>query len=356
MTDEKEKKAGRLPRFVIRGRTLGWSLVTLILCMILYLLLGGLVSEVDGKLVWNLLDPVKSLLVVVISILGTTLVTVSVIEKKSRNEIFTDTLLDELSLSAAEYNRDRKKLLENLEQNHYFDGNRKKREIYESIVRRRDIALQHTYATKNYHRVVCTIHPDRIEKEIVREVCIRSYESTYKEEEFVLAGQVVKSLGEVSGMEVQEVTINGVLQELDVDYKFAEDSTHVGSLDRKNEYSIRRDYRCMKPLVFSSDEDTKIVVKYKTVAPPDDFTYSIRMRRPCKDYTLEFRVNDDLGRKCSLKSHAFGFCEDAINTLNDSDPHSVSIRFEDWIFYNDGVCISFYPISDTAAEKSEEEK
>lgn len=352
MSEEKEKRRGRLPRFVIRERTLGWSIATLALCIILYLMLGGLVRWEDKKLIWNLVEPTKNLLVVVTSILGTTLITGFLIEKRSRNEIFTDTLLDELSLSLDEHNKNRKKLLETLEQNYYFSGNKKKREIYGSIIRQRDTALQHTYATRNYHRVVCTIYPDRIEKEIVREIWIRSYDPSYEVKNFVLAGQAVKVVDGISRLEMQEVTIDNEAKTLNVDYELVQNPNPVGSLEKKNDYSNHRIYRCKSPLLLSSEKDTKIVVKYKTSVPPNDFTYCIRMRRPCKDYSLEFRVSDSAGRKCCLNAHAFGFCEDAINTLNDSDPHSVSIHFDDWIFYNDGVCISFYPQSEAGLPNS----
>ena len=338
MPDQKEKKRRILSRFIIPKQTLGWAVFAFVLCIFIYI---GLEAYM-GNGSWDWQGAAKSVVIVLTSIIGTTLITGFLIEKKSRNEIFTETFLDDLSLSEQEHEKNRKKLLALLERDFYFGGSRKKREVYQSIVERGNKALQHIYSTKTYNSIRCTIYPDRIEKEIVREIWLRSYEDTWEERDFRLADQVVKPLDGISTLEMVEVTVNGETRGAD-DYELVEKPVSGGGLNQKNAYSTHKIYRYKRPLFLSSKKDTKIVVKCKTTVPPDDFTYCIRMQRPCKEYRLDFRVKDDRGRACGLSAYAFGFCEDAINTPNDSDPSCVSIRFEDWIFYKDGVCISFYP-------------
>ncbi len=343
MPDQKEKKRRILSRFIIPKQTLGWAVFAFVLCIFIYI---GLEAYM-GNGSWDWQGAAKSVVIVLTSIIGTTLITGFLIEKKSRNEIFTETFLDELAFSGQEHEKNRKKLLALLERDFYFGGSRKKQEIYESIIQRRDKALQNYYLTKSEHQITCTIHPDRIEKEIVRVIWLRSYEETYVEKNFVLAGQVVSPY---STLTIQEVIINGEARSPS-DYECMEDSKSVGSLDQKNAYLKRRSYYCKQPLHLSNRRDTKIIVKYKTTVPPDDFTYSLRVRQPCKEYRLDFHIVDSQGRDCCLSAHAFGFCEDAINTPNDSDPNRVIIQFEDWIFFNDGICVSFYPKPKAVEEK-----
>ncbi len=340
--EKKSKKRAYLSRFVIPKRTLGWAIAFLVVCIVIYAILEGMVTRDTGEIGWDWRGATKSIVVVLTSIVGTTLVTGFLIEKKSRNEIFTEALLDELAFSPENHERSRKKLLALLERDFYFAGNEKKREVYQSIIKRSSTALQHIYSTDTHNVIHCTIYPDRIEKEIIREISLRSYEETWEEKGFKLAEQVVKPFSGRSTLNIEEVSIDEEIKSSD-DYEIVESPVSTGGLDEKNEYSIRRVYRYKKPLYLSNKKDTKIVVKCKTTVPPDDFMYCVRMQRPCKSYQLEFHVKDSQGRDCCLSAHAFGFCEDAINTPNMSDPSYVSVRFRDWIFYKDGVCISFYP-------------
>ena len=88
---------------------------------------------------------------------------------------------------------------------------------------------------------------------------------------------------------------------------------------------------------FSNKTPIKIEVEYVTRCPKNDKVYTCRLQYPCKKFDFNFHlINDDY----LINASAFGFIDDAESSPNRSDDaKNLSIKFENWIFPRDGVCI-----------------
>lgn len=343
-------------KFQISKHALGISTVFIVICLPLYIyflyldkLYSAQAVSSPGSAPYNnyAIGVAKDILLIFISIFGSTLISSLLIEVRKRNDYYADLLVNDVFSSPSFYNtlndEYKQEMLDNLENNIYFHSNPQIAEMYGSIKTKlqKCNTQQYFFEDLNYS-VVCTVKDNRIIKDIIRTVKIRSYEDKCIVKHYMLMKYSTEKLKDNANLE--SVVINETPLEKDdilISNKPITDVMH-----KKLGYDTEYTYKLKNPIVLSSQTDTVIIVKYRSVVPLSDNTYTCRVSVPCKKFSMQFIIKESPQYK--LSAFAFGFWDCAVSTPNNDSATDVNIEFSDWIFEHDGAAVVLTPNAEAA--------
>lgn len=331
------KKPKKMLKFVkLSKRSFAGSIIALAaLSFAYYVILQGMTP------IWK--DIVLNILVVIISILATNILTGLFTERQTKNQLMSDLLANDV-LAADEFldmlsEENKNKLAMNVDKNLHFSGDGAKSEMLNQA-RSKIKEFPDIYYSSCVYTVKCTIFENRIEKHIKKTMKIRSSKHEERLPNVTFCSMSFASAEKYPNDKKPHVQINGK-QVDEKDIRVENQSATHNPYNEKSGYTTARDYVYAKPLTICPTKDTTVIVESDTVVPINDLTYICRMKRACKRFELQYMVTSRTEKKYRVNSSAFGFVDNASGTTNTTDdPTHVNIKFDDWIFPEDGVAIT----------------
>lgn len=320
------------------------SIVALIIiffvCCICYWLLSYQIN-VDANISIEKIafyDAVKDILVVIISMLGFNLLSGIFIEVDTKNKYLSEIIANDV-ISCEEFydymdDDTKKKLYEVLEAN-MFANHAVASQMYKSIRDKLNSSTDEYYYTKCAYSVTCNVFDNYIEKEITRTTSIRSYKNKITLKNHKIIEYSSKMFNGLRAFEKGSLRINGnIISDNDCVESHDEEALN---LDEQNEYNYFVKYLYKKDLKITNDNDTTIVMNYKTRTSIDDKVSTFRVAYPCKEFSLHCSIMQH--DKYRLVGSAYGFLDDAGNSNNNITKSNITIEFSDWIFKHDGATV-----------------
>lgn len=339
-------------KFKIRKKTNIYIAIITVLALIVFCVCIFLRNSVeanssnnDNSLKIQLLDIAANVIIVIISVLLTTIISTYVIDIKSKNNLYSELLANDVFASPEFYNAltsDNKiKMLNNLEKNIYFDGHKIKEDMYVSI--RKKI---NTLNNKDCYLEKCNIvvncekykigNNELIKKTIIKTLYIKSFKDKIILNNFKFLSNSHAKINKLSNINIEHIKID--------DNKISSNdySSNIinvtSTLDNKCGYTEHIEYRYNNDIIISNQSATKIEIKYITLSPITDKVYAFRLQYPCKDFSFLFSTSNDFN--CNLNSFAFGFIDNGDNSLKVDDVSNIiHVSFNDWIFPLDGISV-----------------
>ena len=281
---------------------------------------------------------------IAISVIFSSIVSAFILEKDDKNNQFLDSILNDIIAKNKMYkylHKDtKKKLFRELESELYgreIDAVKKDiiNDIRKKIYQNDD---KYYYESCSY-KVSCSIEEDYIEKEVNREIKLRSYQQTYNEKKYCVVASKLKRDSQFEGFEVKYMSVNGQPLKKGKDYIELDETLDDSAWEKRNEYDTKHWCELKKPLKLQSNKDTTIIIKYITRVNKKDNVYICRVKNHCKRFSLDFDIKGP--EKYKISSEAFGFLDNAGKTLPSSNGNQKSVKFDEWIFKEDGVSITF---------------
>lgn len=343
-----------LKKFYISSKTMIWSTVSLVLSFTAYIVLLFCITSLSSaqEPVPYRLYVARDVLLVVFTILLTSILTSLLIETRSKNELYRDTIFDDVISNPAFFQcfsaETKQNFLQSLEQELLFSHSSITQAMFNSIQKKliEATTVGYYFAECSYH-LSCKVDDISVQKKINRTIRLRSYENTH----IVLNLPVLKW----SGLEafddhftLESISLNGVPAQ---GYKTDIVRDQV-SLDSFCGYSVTYYYSLVGPIVLQANSDTIISISYTTRVPLSDNIYTCRTSVPCKRFSVYAYLNDSPTYK--INGVAFGFLDVAARSPVPLSDNEVRIEFDDWIFNKDGVVISFAPRNEIEASQSQE--
>ncbi len=290
-----------------------------------------------------ILNVVKDFLLVVISIIGTTLLTSLLIEINQKNTTYTELIANDIFASPEFYSNltdeNKRKMIKSLEQN-YYDRFPVKQILYDLFREKlNNFPHEYYYEECNYN-VSYYFTGDSSEKTIVRTMKVRSYMENAVINNFYVCRYSLNSEKETNNnsnskipFQIISISINGVVQP--TDKIVVENQATSNQLLDKCGYSSTCIVRLKDDIILSSESDTIIRIEYKSVVTAMDDPMSFRVPVPCKKYIL----NCTAPIEYKVVAHAFGFFDSASNSSNSLYDNTISVIFDNWLMPDNGVAI-----------------
>ncbi len=297
------------------------------------------VTELTKK--HNNMQTYSEIILVFFSVAGSALLSSILIEKRNSNkiveQIFVDDFLTSDNFLKILDDEEKLKVLTALETQLEFNKCREKSEMYVAVKNKLNKPLfgHDLFYEKYYLNIICDINEQFIEKTIVKCVEIKSLCKSINIDNYILLALTTPKSSDYIPAEIKKLTING--EAVDSKRIKQNNSESPDPLDKKRGYIDNIKFLLDKSLNFSSKKSIKIEMEYITRCPLNDMVYSCRMPYPCKNFDFNFVVRND---NYAINPVAFGFIDDAKSSPNHTDDRKrVSIKFDDWIFPLDGVCV-----------------
>lgn len=301
---------------------------------------------------------IKDISTVVLSIVGTSLILGAAFEVNNRNSAYSDFFEDDVVGSSEFYKNiskeNRLKILKFLQSQEYFEDNLIIGEMYEGI-RDRLKNSKYAYPKEKYYmecckyRVTCIDKGTHFEKVTVREMQFKTYEGKLKLNELTLGRykNIPANVADVNQFEIISLRINGEL--IDKSFIKIEDENEPDDvLLAQANYKLRQKFILAKSIELDEKSNTTIVFEYKSMTEKDDIHSTFRCTVPCKHFEVHFSVDDHY----ALIPIAFGFCDHAQTSPNSHNESEATIRFNQWLFEDDGVVIILKEKSKAEKEKN----
>lgn len=338
-----------LKKFIIKRSTFVLLIILTVLCFLFcivcsyYLNAQTNIEAESSNAILGINDTslktIKDILIILTTILGTNLFMSLLIDVRSKNQIVTDIIENDVISSPEFYEKmseeNKFKMCNALEENLYYKYG-KEQQIFNEIRQKLKKNIDSYYYESCEYVVTCNIYDTYIEKQITRKVSIKSFDSKYTIKDFPISNYSTKSIDGVEAFKLESFKIN----DEKINLKNYVGTTHyneVANLDEQNEYDISSRYIYQKPLDIYSDKETIITVKCVSRTSIDDKGATFRVAKPCKHFSLIYTLQQS--DKYRLAVHAFGFLDDAKDSANNNSKSNINITFNNWIFENDGVVV-----------------
>lgn len=289
------------------------------------------------------IETIRDVLLVILTICGTNFLLSVFIEVRSRNAFLTEIINNDIIACPEFYNgmsdENKEKIYSALEQhlNYGLPG-----DIFSNIKGKINNLMEDYFFESCEYVITCDVHDDYIEKEITKVVSIKSFKDKDTIKDFCVGNHSAKTIAGKDSFELLSVEISKESSEntIDVDIKTQIEKIpcKTSKLDKRNEYDKSESYVYKRPLIIHNNQSTFITVKCITRTTTDDKVSTFRVTKPCKNFILNYSLNQT--DKYRLSVDAFGFLDDADNSTNNSSTSNVNIHFKDWIFKYDGVVVS----------------
>lgn len=317
-----------------------------LICYIIILILiqfGSVSDSLFSSELIVVLNVAKDFLLVVISIIGTTLLTALLIEINQKNATYTELIANDIFASPEFYSNltdeNKRKIIENLEEE-YYGRFPIMQELY-GLFREKLNSFSHNYYYEecNYNVSYYSIGSS-LEKTIVRTMKIRSYTETVKIKNFYVCRYSLSPNENIHGtpksqipFQIVSISINGIVQPMD-NIVVEEQITSNQLLDKCG-YSSTCIVKLKNDIILTSDNDTIIRIKYKSIVTKMDDPMSFRVPVPCIKYILNCTAPSEY----KVVAHAFGFFDSASNSSNSIYDNTISVTFDNWLMPDNGVAI-----------------
>lgn len=281
----------------------------------------------------------KNLLTVAFSITISSFLTSIFLEKRNRNQIFTESFNDIVDSSNIVLNiENNKRVSSKLETK--LPNKTIPTDMAEAVSKKIFLSEEKYYYENCKVEIVCKIIDGIVEKEIKKEMYLRSYEKEYTFDNtnpLVLVKQTTLP-GISKQLECSEVHITSNNKDMQLstkEYEIISDEI-LDPINKKQNSTSQKTLKLKKTIKINNIKSTKITIKYITRTPIDDLDYIFRVPCSCKTLDFSFRINTD-GYKAS--GYAFGFLDDASTSISSNEENVVQYKFEDWIFKRDGISV-----------------
>ena len=289
----------------------------------------------------NRVTTYSQIILVVFSITGSALISTVLIEKKKSNKIVEEIFIDDFFTSNKFLDiiddENKNRILDSLLAGKHFEGCKEKAEMLRAVIEKINLPVfdfDFCYEKCDLD-IVCEIKENYIEKTVLKHVRIKSLEKTKNVKDYNILSISASDLVDITPVEIKKVRIDGTVLSESLIKKQSKPASD--SLNMKRGYSTNYSFCVDKTLNFSNKKPIDFQIEYTTRCPLNDISYFCRMPYPCKEFDFKFHVKN---KNYHVNPSAFGFIDDAKDSPNSSsDRQSVSIKFEDWIFPLDGVCI-----------------
>lgn len=296
-----------------------------VLCFIYYYILK---LEIETPNI----EIIKNVILIIISVFGSTLLSTALIEKKKLNKPINDFLFEDI-LTSTEILSDsiKKQILNKMEMDLYYDQNQDKQIIMEQL--REEISLEkfdYFYESCVYD-VKCEVENEFVVYNINRGIKIKSFDKNKQISDFCIAQLSLKKLNGQKAFEILEVLIDDQrIEKCDLK-NIMNDQNY--SVYRNNEYDTKYLVQYRKNLNLDSKNEISIQMHYIVRLPKDDNSMVYRVYVPCK----KFRITCSSSNEYKLKVHPFGIGGKGFQTINNLNTNSCTVEMENWIFPYDGV-------------------
>lgn len=326
-------------------------LITFFVILVLYIIVLILlqvdsVSETQlfGDRLTVLLNVLKDFFLVIISIIGTTLLTSTIIEKNQKNTTYTELLANDIFASPEFYSNlsdeNKQKMIENLERN-FYDRQSIKQELYDVFRQNLNEIQQDYYYEECNFNISYFPQKSYSEKVIVRTIKMRAYSDTITIPNLKLCGYSLSPVNvensvknkDLSPFEFISLNINNKAHSAD-DIIISEDAT-MDQLLNKCGYVVSYTVNLKENITLSASEDTIIRMEYRSRVSDNDNSMSFRVAVPCRKYILNFIAPENY----KVIAHAFGSFDVAANSSNSKYDNTISVEFDNWLLPENGVTI-----------------
>lgn len=279
--------------------------------------------------------------VVIISIVGTAIISTPLIEKKNNNKIYFDAILNDvlsdekvIELMSDDNKKKIKHQLLNVKCN-------AKQEMVDYIHNAISDAQSEYYFEDCSYIISCNIKDEYIEKRIVKNLKIRSYENAKIIKNFAFVRMCTGSdIPDDNPLQIENVCINNNVLNLNQYECVVENVREDEVALKKSNYDKKYVYKYKKSLKLSNKTTTDISITYTTKVSLHDKYMCLRVSEPCRHFSVDFTVLNK--NPYDICIHGFGFMNDATSTPNIMDnSNNAKISFNTWIFKKDGVSIGF---------------
>ena len=297
----------------------------------------------------------KEFCIIIISIIISSILTMAIIEKKDKNEIYSNAVWDFLDetnwkLDLSDLEKTNINITKEISQKNIPSG------LVEYVLSKICYCEEKFYYTNFEINVSCKIEKGCIHKNIIEKISLRSYDENYKfdakENPFILAkiacekpnknDRTIKCNLSVSEVSIKnEATVPKVettdIDKRDIKYK------HINTINRsasKLGYTKTHIAFCPVDVELNNKTDTQINVIYNTKVPINDKTFVVRLPCACKNFKSTFTLDGNNTNLYKLSGEAFGFLDNGINTINQEDKKKYLFEFNNWSFKNDGFVIN----------------
>ena len=332
----------RLKKYKISGKSLVVMIILAVVSGGAYGVICYFINTLPTESISIWILTAKDVFLVIFTISGTNLLVSAIIEVNSQNKLISDFFTTDIVTSPVFYknidSEERKKMLGTLE---LLDNCREKKQLYEMYNSIKAKMYNHIddeyYFEKSDFNVRAIEEQEYIRKNTTKTVYVKSYKPTCSVKGFNLANIVCDNIPDCLDNSKLKVTIG----DKGYDFKSLEIKpldSRLSRLQEKNGYSKIIEINFKKPVVLNSKTPVKISLYYELLSYKTDLVSTYRTKHPCKAFSVMFSIKP--ADKYKLKGHAFGFHERAGDSTNPEDDNVITMGFDDWIFTDDGICIT----------------
>lgn len=331
-------------KFYITRHTLFWAILCATLSILIYvgmLIIIGDLTQKEETVTYGYYV-VRDVSLVIATILITTILTGLLVETRTKNELYHDTIFSDVISNPLFYNafsdEIQREMLNALEKAREFPGSPKVQEMYDSIKNKLSQAeVSGYYWTEASFILSCSVDAARkvFVKQCSRTIKVRSYKDTHSVRGFLLL--------DWSGIDIEDCfTLNSIkINGKQVDMKDCPEiqSNHADSISG---FTKSYTYKYLPELHLYANQDTVIVASYTSLSPLSHNAFLYRCSAPCKRLSVEAALQGIAEYK--LTAAAFGFRDSAEFSTAQLNKQQIHIQFDDWVFDRDGVVIVCTPI------------
>lgn len=354
--DKQVKPVGREPKFIkpyyYSKKTKVFLCIIMFVSAVCFILLDFV--NLDGKsdLFGYFISFVKQLTLLITSIIGTEFLLSLALEKRNQNDAFKEFFKEDFinsSIFTEMVPQDKQKIISDkyrLEK--IFDNKKVVSEMIDYAQEKLCENLGDFYYEDCSYHVNCSIDKGMFKKSVKKVIQIRSIKGSIEKKKFpLLSVYTEKSSNNVASVEVPVLRMKKANESRyktlveGKDY-YCEYGEVEETLKKKNGYDCKITYILRDKVELFEDKDLCIevnCVKYSKL--DDDLTSVFRVQVPCRKFEINFHAPESY----QVKPNAFGYIDHSQKAVNGEEPENVKIRFDKWIFPDDGAIIEVQKIT-----------
>lgn len=289
--------------------------------------------------VLNFITFLESLITIIFSVFLSSVITTFIMSKREKNDIYKDAfsdMIDNVKMQVVLPEKPRTEVVAEFKKT--VDAGNVPSDMVNTVIKKALLPKQKYYYQNCVVKIKCRINGAYLEKEIMKDMFVKSYEPVldFGPGEFKFASQCGLD-GVDTPLSIKNITVSCKGESAKPKYK-------VRTQKIKDDLAIKQGYVNENIAFFEenfqlhADEATKISTYYTTRVPLRDLTYVFRVPCSCKHLSLSCQLVEM--KNYSISGSAFGFLDDAKDTLSGESKMECKLDLEDWSFYGDGACFT----------------